>query len=139
MTMEETIKKSNSKYIFLDRSIGTDKNVFEKMLFDDGKINLLEHNVYKMWEEFYYKYVRPKFKYKIIYLNAEPEVCAQRIIHRGRLEEKNISIDYLKQLHKYHEDWLINNNDVLVIDCNRDFENDKIYQDEIMTKILNFI
>ena len=139
MTLEETIKEKKSKYIFLDRSIGTDKNVFERMLFEDGKINVLEHNIYKLWEDFYYKYVKPEFTYKIIYLRAEPEVCIQRIKQRGRPEEKNISIEYLNKLHKYHEEWLIDNKEVIVIDCNKDFENNIEYQKEIIEKIQKFI
>ena len=42
----------------------------------------------------------------IIYLRTDPEVCLQRLKHRGRWEEKGIKIEYLNQLHQAHEEWL---------------------------------
>ncbi|MFO0001882.1 MAG: deoxynucleoside kinase, partial [bacterium] len=36
----------------------------------------------------------------------DPEVCLQRLKHRGRWEEKEIEIEYLNQLHQAHEEWL---------------------------------
>lgn len=56
--MEEIIRSSNSKYIFLDRSLGTDKNVFEAMLHDQGQLNELEHQMYTLRCDFYHRYVR---------------------------------------------------------------------------------
>ena len=60
MKIEDSIRTSKSEYIFLDRSLGTDSNVFEAMLYDQGKINKLEHSMYKLWCDFYHKYVRPQ-------------------------------------------------------------------------------
>ena len=141
MKIEDKIK-DNYKYLFLDRTINTDKNVFEKMLYDDGYINELEHNAYNLWYDFYNNYVnKQKDNNKTIYLRAEPEVCLERIKKRNREEEKNITIDYLEKLNKYHDDWLNKKNDenILIIDCNKDFENDVIYQQFVLTKIKKFI
>ncbi|XP_050411624.1 thymidine kinase 2, mitochondrial [Patella vulgata] len=43
----------------------------------------------------------------IVYLKASPETCLQRIEERNRNEEKGVPLDYLKTLHRLHEDWLI--------------------------------
>ena len=40
---------SEKDIIFLDRSLGTDKNVFEKMLHDDGLVTDIEHDMYNIW------------------------------------------------------------------------------------------
>lgn len=139
--IEDTIQKSNAEFIFLDRSLGTDKNVFEKMLYDSGKISEIEHQMYNLWCDFYYKYVRPEFENIIIYLRCQPEIALERIKKRGRIEEKDITIEYLTDLHKYHENWLTFNSDlnVIIIDCNKDFENDKVYQNEMLSNIITQI
>ena len=127
MKIEDTIRASDSRYIFLDRSLGTDKNVFEKMLYDNGQLNEIEHSMYNLWCDFYYKYVRSQENQIHIYLKASPEKCYERIKKRGRIEEESINLEYLQGLNKYHDDWLINNPDssnVIVIDCEEDFEYD---------------
>jgi deoxyadenosine/deoxycytidine kinase len=130
---------NNAKYIFLDRSLGTDRNVFEKMLYDDGKINEIEHKCYELWCNFYSNYVRTNVLNKTIYLRCDPSVSFQRIKKRGRNEEKNITLEYLQKLHEYHDSWLLNNTDVLIIDCNKDFVLDIDYQNDIINKVKLYI
>lgn len=124
MKMEESIRNSSSKYIFLDRSLGTDKNVFEAMLHDQEQMNELEHQMYNLWCDFYHKYVRSQSNQIYIYLKASPETCASRIKKRGRVEEETIGLDYLKGLNDYHNSWLLSEPNVVVIDCEEEFEND---------------
>jgi deoxyadenosine/deoxycytidine kinase len=144
MKLEESIKLNPSeKIIFQDRSIECDKFVFEKMLHDDGLLNDMEHKLYNLWNNFYDNYVRKNINNKTIYLKCSSQIALDRIHKRGRIEEKNISIDYLDKLNKYHDDWLINSsdnfNDVLVIDCNQDFEHNLNYQSYIINLVKNFI
>jgi len=140
--IEDTIKNSTAQYIFLDRSLGTDKNVFEKMLYDSGKISEIEHQMYNMWCDFYHKNIRREFANIIIYLRCDPKTARERIKKRGRVEEKDISIEYLNDLNKYHESWLMNsdtNKNVIVIDCDKDFESDSGYQQEILSLVIKEI
>lgn len=139
--IEDTIRQSNAEFIFLDRSLGTDKNVFEKMLYDSNKISEIEHQMYNLWCDFYHKYIRPEFENIIIYLRCEPEIAMSRIKKRGRVEEQNITIDYLSDLHNYHEKWLIDNPElnVIIVDCNNDFEHDLQYQNQIINTVVNKI
>jgi deoxyadenosine/deoxycytidine kinase len=127
MKIEEAIRNSKAKYIFLDRSLGTDKNVFEAMLYDQGQINKIEHSMYNLWCDFYHKYVRSQDNQIYIYLKASPETCSDRIKKRGRVEEESIELEYLKGLDKYHNDWLVNGtqSNVIVIDCEEEFESDE--------------
>lgn len=42
----------------------------------------------------------------IFYLRTNPETCLKRLNQRGRPEEHRVSIDYLRNLHEFHESWL---------------------------------
>ncbi len=136
------VKKSNKKNIFLDRSLSADLNTFSKMLHDDGFINDIEWNAYNKWNKFYETYFGNTIKHKIIYLRCEPDIAYQRMQMRNRDSEKDIPYEYLKSLHKYHDEWLLNNNnnnDVLVIDVNKNFMKNKTVFNNIYNDISNFI
>lgn len=132
MKIEEMIRNSERKYIFLDRSLGTDYNVFEKMLYDNGVITEIEHKMYNLWCLFYKNYVRENNKIIYIYLKCDPKICLERINKRNRIEEKLISIDYLEKLNEYHDNWLLKEDNVIILDCNDDFENNIEKQNEMI-------
>lgn len=117
----DIIMNSKKSIVFLDRSLGTDKNVFENMLYDDNLISKLEHEIYGYWDTFYEKYLTNNKKKNIIYLHCSPIVAFNRIQQRGRIEEKTIDMNYLIKLHNRHEQWINkeiqNHNNVLIIDC----------------------
>jgi deoxyadenosine/deoxycytidine kinase len=139
MKIERTIRSSTAENIFLDRSIDTDRYVFEKMLYAQNKLETIEHAAYQLWCDFYYEFVRKDIGKKIIYLRCDPETCYSRIKIRGREEEKNITLEYLKELHTAHEEWLMNNPLTLVLDCNKDFEHDIEWKTELINKVKNFL
>lgn len=87
-----------------ERCLETDFYVFAKMLHDDGKMNLMEWDLYKLW----YSYVK-SLSYPlsgIVYVSTPPEICAERIGIRGRKGEEHIPIEYLRNLDKYQREWL---------------------------------
>lgn len=43
----------------------------------------------------------------LVYLRSTPEIVYERIQKRARSEEKCVPLEYLKQLHELHENWLI--------------------------------
>nr|QBK88703.1 MAG: deoxynucleoside kinase [Mimivirus LCMiAC01] len=135
--------RSKNKYIFTDRSLQCDKNVFAKMIHDDKKLNLIEWNAYNLWNNFYDD-VFYGGKYNIIYLRCKPEIAFERKKKRNRPEEANLPLSYFKALHNYHEDWLINNVDkdkynVLVLDCNKDFEDNMKNFDVIYMQFKSYL
>jgi deoxyadenosine/deoxycytidine kinase len=95
--------------VFLtERCLETDFHVFAQMLYDDGCMNLVEWDLYKMW----YNYVKSQ-SYPlsgIIYVTTPPEICADRIKQRGRKGEDGIPIGYLENLDKYQKRWLHSEN-----------------------------
>ena len=140
MKIEEVVRTSNKKYIFLDRSLGTDSNIFEKMLYESGEISEIEHQMYNLWCKFYSKYVRENDDIIYIYLKSDPKICLERIKKRNRVEESSITIDYLDKLNKYHDDWLMDSemgisDNIIILDCNEDFENNKEKQIEMINII----
>lgn len=144
MKIERTIRNSTKEYIFLDRSLDTDRYVFEKMLWEQKKLQKIEHDAYHLWCDFYKEFVRNDDNKKIIYLRCLPEVSLERIKVRGREEEKNITLEYLQELHNAHENWLISNSNsnesnILILDCNKDFEHDELYRNELIEKVKNYI
>ena len=137
MTVEEKIKTTNKNIIILDRSIETDKNVFEKMLYQENIINEIEHKMYNLWYDFYDNHVNNKNNKKIIiYLKNSTDISIQRIKKRNRTEENNIDINYLNLLKQYHDEWL-NVDNSIILDCDIDFENNTEYLNEMFKKIEN--
>lgn len=141
MKIENAINNSEAQFLFLDRSLATDKNIFEKMLYDEKQISDLEHNAYNLWVDFYHKYIRPEFNNIVIYLRCKPETSYLRIKKRAREEEISITLDYLRKLHEYHENWLISNPNIncIVVDCDEDFESDINYQCQVIDRVVDGI
>jgi len=123
---------------FVERSIFTDRNVFAKTCYESGKMNDIEWADYTSW----FDWLTETFQIKpkgYIYLRAKPEVSYERIKNRNRSGEEAISFEYLKELHNKHENWLMDEPNVLVLDVNDDFENDDLKISELCTKIVEFI
>lgn len=137
----DKIKNSKKQYIFLDRSLKSDKNIFSKMLHDDKFINTLEWSAYNKWNNFYETYIKGdnNMIHKMIYVRCEPDISYQRLQIRNREEEKDITYEYLASVHKYHEDWLPHENNVLIIDVNKNFVKNQAEFDKIYDSILNYI
>ena len=44
---------------------------------------------------------------EIIYLRTTPSIAMERLLQRKRHEERNVTLEYLEELHKLHEEWLM--------------------------------
>jgi hypothetical protein len=86
------------------------------MLFDDG---MIEHDEYQIYNKWFDEFLDDMCLGGIIYVKADPEICAERVKLRAR-EGETIPLEYLQKCHKYHEDWLETNTDKLVIEANID-------------------
>lgn len=144
--MSELVKKilrSNKEYIFTDRSLQCDRKVFAKMLYDQEKLDTLEWNTYNKWNSFYDD-IFYGGKYNVIYMRSEPEISHKRMLKRNRPAEKNTPLSYLQSVHQYHDEWLVNNcntdkYNVLVLDCNEDFEDNINKFNELYDNLKKFI
>lgn len=137
----ETLKNPNisSQYIFLDRSIETDLNVFSSMYVDNKTYSALEYSMFKKFYQIYQNYLKPPNKQFYIYLKCSPEKSLERIKKRNRPEEANITLEYLRMIADYHDKWLDNkdkpNDDVIIFDCENDFETNSIMIEQMIDKV----
>jgi deoxyadenosine/deoxycytidine kinase len=139
--LKEAVEKNPGSIIITERSLYTDKYVFAKMLFDSGKIEDVNYKIYNKWFDVFAKDFPVN---KVIYVNADPEICDQRIHKRCRTGESNIPLEYLDKCHKYHDEMIIKELNLttkmlLVIDGNVDiYENEK-YLENMINKVNLFV
>jgi deoxyadenosine/deoxycytidine kinase len=134
------IENSRKRFMVLDRSLLADLNIFGQMLYDTGNLNQIEWKCYNLWNNFFETFYGHRVVQKIVYLRCNPDIAYMRMQLRARESEKSVSFEYLKTIHQYHEKWLMDNhNDVLVIDGNKDFIKNKTRQQEVCALIKDFI
>lgn len=123
--------------VFIERSIWSDSNIFARNCFMQGTLSPIEYKLYKRWFEWAEKSVKFKSDIKYIYLRCSPEVSFERTQIRNRKEESGISLDYLKEIHQRHEEWIseLPKESVTVIDASVDFKNNDVFE----LHFLNFI
>jgi len=97
--LKNALKENTNSIIITERCLHTDKMVFAKMLYDSGKIEKVNYDIYLMW---FNHFIEDFPVSKIIYVNTKPQLCFDRIKKRSRNGESNVSIDYLEELEKYH-------------------------------------
>jgi len=133
----DTMQNTTKSIIFMDRSLEGDLNTFTKMLKEEGDIDDLEWAAYKKWNTMFTDLIGKNIQTKHIYLRCTPEIAYFRINKRARDEEHNIPFEYIKQLHLYHDNWLLNNTSSYIIDVNKDFVYDEKNKDIVYQLILN--
>ncbi|MEA3350340.1 MAG: deoxynucleoside kinase [Chloroflexota bacterium] len=92
--------------VIQDRTVYEDAEVFAHNLYRQGQI--CERD-YKTYSELYHvlsEFLPPPDL--VVYLRASNQTLKRRIQQRGRNYERDISLDYLKQLNQLYEDWVMN-------------------------------
>jgi deoxyadenosine/deoxycytidine kinase len=125
----DELEKKDSDIIICERSLGADKNIFAKMLYDDKKIEFINYQIYnRLYSD------TAVAAHAIIYLDTSPEVCMERINKRSRTGEDKIQLEYLEKCKKYYDDWISNEDrnhtHVLHLNTNEDID----YTDENLIK-----
>ena len=122
------------KYIFTERCIYTDKNVFLKMLHESNKVEKMNNEIYNLLFETFIQ----EYNIYHIYIQTTPEVALQRVMKRDRAGEKNISLEYLTMCNNYHNHWLVNNKkNIITFYGNEDDWLQESCFDEIIYKLIN--
>ena len=73
------------------------------MLHVDG---LIDDVMYDIYERYFSEYEGNLTLNGMIYVEADPDVCYQRVAKRSRDGESNIALDYLQKCHEYHCKWI---------------------------------
>jgi deoxyadenosine/deoxycytidine kinase len=87
----------------LDRSIYEDAHVFVAALRKLGQISDRDFQTYSRVFEIISLSLKPPTL--IIYLRAPTETLLRRILVRGRVFEKTISLEYLETISSFYENW----------------------------------
>lgn len=102
--IRKTIKENpDVAVIICERSLDADKHIFAKMLHDEGKI---DNVCYQIYNHFYKEYMEDISLDGIIYIDADAEICHERIEKRSRIGESGIPLEYLQKCKSYHHQWL---------------------------------
>lgn len=142
--LTEALKEAHIEHydlLICERSLMTDRNVFCKMLYDEGKISSYGFQIYNKWFDYFADFNEQS---KYVYLKCDYEVCYQRVQKRNRNGEKSIPIEYLKDNNHYHDMWLLNDqntkqdsDNILILDGNVDAETDQSIYEQHISKIFS--
>lgn len=96
--------KTPSPYKIMERSVYSAmcfvENLKRRNVLRDVEVDILEN-----WYNWSLKNANIETDL-IVYLRTTPEIVYERMRQRGRKEENAISLEYLKEIHQIHDDWL---------------------------------
>jgi deoxyadenosine/deoxycytidine kinase len=147
LEQEEHARIFSAPIHILERSVFSDRYCFAKNGFELGLMNTLEWQMYQEWFAWLVdQYVTLPDGF--IYMRTDPSTCHRRLKKRARHEEAAVSLDYLGLLHKKHEDWLIERNEVapaiattpvLTVPCDAEFQTCPAEQERLVAAVAEFI
>ena len=135
------------KFVVVERSVYSGHYVFSLNGYKQGFMTEKEWHIYL---KFFNYLINDDFMHPegFIYLRVDPEVAYERISKRMRASEDLIPIQYLRQIHERHDEFLLHkielksniaNVPVLVLDCNKDFENNETFSKELAAQVAAFM
>jgi len=126
-TWDEILQKTDHSNVLLERSIYADRYIFAKNLRNSGYLSEAEWQIYSgLWDWLEQRWCSEPDK--IIYLRTPAAICHQRLRLRGRGEEELVPLSYLQDIEKLHDEWLLGNPKVVVIDGSDTIELSKVYE-----------
>ena len=128
--VKQIIRDNPNAIIICERSVFTDKEVFAKMLYDDGKIEEVNYQIYLKWFD---EFINDIPVSGIIYVNTTPENSKRRVDFRARLGE-NIPLEYLEKCNDYHNNWLADSSEIIF-----NFDGNNNFRDNITTQSIDNI
>lgn len=99
--LKKTVEENPGAIILCERSLHTDKMVFAKMLYGDGKIEDVNYAIYLKWFD---TFAQDYPLSGVIYLKTDPDVCSRRIGKRNRTGEDEIPFEYLEKCSYFHSE-----------------------------------
>tara|TARA_R110000868_G_scaffold185862_2_gene427906 strand:- start:12382 stop:13011 length:630 start_codon:yes stop_codon:yes gene_type:complete len=115
--------------IITERSLEEDRYVFAEHLHETGLISEIDFKIYEYW--FNTQKILPDLQF---FLKASPQKCLDRIIKRGRTEERDMDIRYLEALEKRYAGMIgRTNTPVYIIDA------DHRTPEEVAEEIVKYI
>ena len=128
--VKQIIRDNPNAIIICERSVFTDKEVFAKMLYDDGKIEEVDYQIYLKWFD---EFIDDIPVSGIIYVNTSPENSKSRVDFRARPGE-DIPLEYLEKCYNYHNNWLADSSEIIF-----NFDGNNNFRDNITTQSIDNI
>lgn len=131
----------------LERSIYSGHYCFARNSFESGCMTQVEWKIYNEWAKFLI-HTRCRTPLGFIYLQADSSICYERVQKRNRESEKSLSIEYMKQIEYWHNQFLVEKKEVsfalqdipvLVLDCNSDFVDNTKNMETHAKKVQDFL
>jgi len=117
--LRNIVRENPDAIIITERSVFTDREVFAKMLYDEGKIEEVDYQIYLKWFD---EFIEEIPITGLIYVTTTPEKSKERVDLRARAGE-SIPLSYLQRCHNYHETWIKNiKKQVCLFNGNVDFK-----------------
>ncbi|KAL0851523.1 hypothetical protein ABMA28_007313 [Loxostege sticticalis] len=91
----------------MERSLFSARYCFVENMMRSGTLHPAEFAVLDEWFRFIHRQI-PIEADLIVYLKTTPSIVHERIKKRARSEEQCVPLSYIEDLHRLHEDWLIN-------------------------------
>jgi deoxyguanosine kinase len=101
---KDAINQYPNAIIITERCLLTDYNIFAKMLYESKKMLKEEYDIYKQW----FNYFNEIEINQIIYIKTDPDISYERCVKRNRTGENTISLEYLTECNKMHDEWIEN-------------------------------
>lgn len=113
LMLQNHLKPTEKKIKIMERSMFSGYHCFNKLLREENNLKKEEYEILQAWSECMEKNfdIRPDL---IVYLRASPEKVYDRMKQRNRCEEAGVSLNYLKRLHSFHENWLVHNKNNII-------------------------
>lgn len=112
---------SNITVKMFERSVQNSRHCFVENAKKQNFLEDPEYQTLSAWFEYSEKHLDINLDL-IVYLRTTPETVFERMMKRGRAEESEVPLDYLKQVHESYENWLNSPDvgcEVLTIDADR--------------------
>uniref|UniRef100_A0A182PKX0 Deoxynucleoside kinase domain-containing protein n=1 Tax=Anopheles epiroticus TaxID=199890 RepID=A0A182PKX0_9DIPT len=90
----------------MERSLFSARTCFVENMLTSGSTHRGMYNVLQQWYDFIWCNMDIQADL-IVYLQTSPEVVYERLKQRARPEESSVSLAYLREVHRLHEDWLV--------------------------------
>lgn len=132
--LKDTIKKHPYALIITERCLYSDKEIFAKMLREQGKMSLVDYTIYLQWFDAFIDDLPPVTYF---FIQCLPSVCHQRVMLRARQGESSIPLMYLVDCERYHFEWLARlkkdaKNKIVELDMNENKNGLNDYSQEIL-------
>ena len=121
-----------------DRSIYEDANIFARNLFEQGQMEERDYKNYLQLYSTMASFLTPPDL--VIYLKKSLPKLKERIAMRGRDYEKGIPDEYLINLNRYYDDWMLNytmGKKLVIPSDDLDFLNDPKDFEKVCALVLN--